>query len=123
VHLRARLAASHLHKEGAALNSVNEDVARREHSVVGPGAEVVDGGTAARERVIFGVDVEESNLREGLCEQRTGIVQPALGVCGSWESFKVMYLADTVTGRILRDRRNVINAETSLVIALVNKTV
>lgn len=72
VHLGAGLAASHLHKEGTALDSVDEDVTRREHSVRGPGSEVVDGGAAARESVILRVDVEESNLKKSSCEQRTG---------------------------------------------------
>lgn len=59
---------SYFYKEGVVFNSVNEDVVRWEYSVVGLGVEVVDGGIVVREWVIFGVDVEESNLWEGLCE-------------------------------------------------------
>lgn len=114
MHLGARLATSHLDEEAAALDGVDEDVAGREHGIVRPGAEVVDGGTAAGEGVILGVDVEESNLDEGSCEQRASI---------SWESFEITYLADTVTSRVGGDRRDVINAEASLVAALVNKTI
>lgn len=63
VRLGALLALGHLGQVAAALDGVDEDEARREHGVRGPGSEHLNH-SATGKRVILRVDIEVGNLAD-----------------------------------------------------------